>query len=119
MDPLFRTPYNAAFSPQVYARYRADLERRAGARVDFRLAETPVFFTRDLIARCERVAREIVAQLEEPERLAFMRAAVPPRWDVPNMTPLPNTACVDLAIVRDEKGEFEPKLVEPIADEGL
>ena len=102
MDPLFRAPYNAAFTPERYARYCADLERRAGARVDFRLAETPVFFTRDLIARCERVAREIVAQLEEPERLARMRAAVPPRWNVPNLTALPNTACVDLASVRGD-----------------
>jgi len=112
LDPLFRTPFNAAFTPERYARYCADLERRAGARAGFRLAETPVFFTRDLIARCERAAREIVAQLGEPGRLTRMRAAVPPRWDVPNPTALPNTACLDFAIERDERGEFAPKLVE-------
>ncbi|MGP6189382.1 MAG: hypothetical protein ACLPSH_04745 [Vulcanimicrobiaceae bacterium] len=112
MDPNFRAAYNAAYTPERYAAYRADLERRAGAPVDFRLAETPAFFPPELIARCERTACEIVAQLEEPQRLAPMRAAVPPRWDAPNMSALPSTLCVDLAIVRGRDGALEPKLVE-------
>ncbi len=112
MDAAFRAAYNAAYTPERYARYCADLERRAGAPVGFRLAETPAFFSRELIERCERSAREIVSQVSEPQRITRMRAAVPPRWDVPNMTPLPNMACVDLALVRGGDGTLEPKLVE-------
>ncbi len=112
MDPIFRAAYNAAYTPERYARYRADLERRAGAPVDFRLAETPAFFPRELIERCERTARELVAQLSEPERIARMRDAVPPRYNAPNLAPLPSTLCIDLAIVRGRDGTLEPKLVE-------
>jgi hypothetical protein len=112
LDPAFRAAFNAAYTPERYARYHADLERRAGAPVAFRLAETPVFFPRELIERCERTAREIAAQLCEPRRIARMRAAVPPRWDVPRMTSLPGTLCIDLAIVRGRAGGLEPKLVE-------
>ena len=112
MDPAFRAAYNAAYTPERSARYRAGLERRAGASVDFRLAETPVFFPRELIEGCERTAREIAAQLCEPQRIARMRAAVPPRWDMPSMTALPGTLCIDLAIVRGRDGALAPKLVE-------
>ena len=112
MQSGFRTLFNAAFAPGRYANYERDLDARAGASAGFRLAETPVFLTPDFRDAGERAAREIVAQLSEPGRIARMSAAVPARYDVPNQTPLPTIACLDFAAVRGSDGRYVPQLVE-------
>jgi hypothetical protein len=66
----------------------------------------------DLRERCVRAGDEIVAQLCEPERIAMMRGGIPPQWNVPGETILPNVACLDFAIVRDADGRLVPRLVE-------
>jgi hypothetical protein len=112
VDPDFRAAFNAAYDGALYEGYLADLERRLGCSVGFRIAETPVFFPAYFRERCERAAREIVAQLSQPDAIAGMRAAVPERYAMSHPEELPNVACVDFAIVRGEDGRFEPKLVE-------
>ncbi len=112
MDPAFRSAFNAAYAPARYERYRGDLEARLGCSVGFRLAETPVFFPLYLRDACAQAAREIVAQLAQPEFVERMRAAVPERFALPQPAALPNVACVDFAIARGADGRLEPKLIE-------
>ena len=112
MDPRHRTAFNAAFDDARYAAYAADLARRCGSEVGFRLAETPVFLDERFRERCVRAATEIVAQLSEPARIARMRGALPERWAFAGETALPSFAVVDFAAVRAPDGSFEPKLVE-------
>jgi hypothetical protein len=112
MHAEFRKAYNAAFTREMYHRYVAALETRAGARCDFRLAETPVFLTNDLQRALVAAAREIVAQLSRPEAIQRMKAAIPARWEAPGMDALPSMAQVDLAVVRSPDGRLVPKLIE-------
>jgi len=112
LDPRHRSQFNAAFSAERYARYSADLVRRCGSEVGFRIAETPTFLEDRFRERCERAATEIVAQLCEPDRIARMRGALPPRWTFAGETALPSFAVVDFAAVRAPDGSFEPKLIE-------
>ena len=51
MHPGFRAAFNAAFTPALASAYARDLARRAGSEPGFRLAETPVFLTKELAAR--------------------------------------------------------------------
>ncbi len=112
MDPRHRARFNATFTPERYARYCADLTRRIGAEVGFRLAETPAFLSDAFRIACEDAARALVAQLSEPARIARMRESLPERWTFANETALPSCAVVDFAAVRRPDGTFEPKLVE-------
>jgi hypothetical protein len=112
MDPGPRALFNAAFDEKLYRSYLADLKACSGGEAGFRLAETPVFMPADLRERCVRAGDEIVAQLCDPERIAMMRSGIPPRWNVPGETTLPNVACLDFAIVRDGNGTLVPRLVE-------
>ncbi len=112
MELRYRAAFNQSYSDARYARYRAALERRVGSSVGFRLAETPVFLSADFRDACATAAREIVAQLSEPERIARMRGALPERWTYANETPLPSFAVVDFAAVRTPAGRFVPKLIE-------
>ncbi len=112
MDPRHRAAFNQTYSEGRYARYRAGLERRVGSEVAFRLAETPAFLTADFRDACATAAREIVAQLSEPERIRRMRVSLPERWTFANETPLPSFAVVDFAAVSAPDGRFVPKLIE-------
>jgi hypothetical protein len=112
LDPRHRARFNETASDERYAGYCADLARRVGGEVGFRLAETPVFLPRAFRDACAEAAREIVAQLSEPERIARMRGSLPERWTYANETPLPSFAVVDFAAVRLPDGNFVPKLIE-------
>ena len=111
MDPRFRQLYNSQFTQERYDWYVRELSRRLGAKVEFRLAETPVFLPDDFRLRAERAASEIVAQLSDPQNIARMKRAIPDRWNVPGMDALPNLTQVDFAVV-EENGNLVPKLIE-------
>ena len=112
MHPGFRAAFNAAFTPALASAYARDLARRAGCEPGFRVAETPVFLTKDLAAALQDGARAIVAQLSRPEALARMKRAIPARWATPGMDALPSLAQVDFAIVRGADGHLVPRLIE-------
>jgi hypothetical protein len=112
MDPEFRRRYNDNFSLERYHRYQRELSRRLNCSFDFRLAETPVFFSQDLRERFSRAAQEILAQLSTPSCLAAMKQAIPARWNTPAMDSLPSFLQVDLAVVREEDGSLAPRLIE-------
>ncbi len=112
MEALYRQRFNAAYSDSLYRSYLDDFARRCGAPIDMQIAETPVFLPAPLRERAVRAGGEVLAQLCDPARIARMRAAIPPRWDVPGETPLPTFGIVDFAIVRDRHGELDVKLIE-------
>jgi hypothetical protein len=111
MDPALRAAFNRAYTPELFERYRKRLEGNVGP-VPFRLAETPVFLSKATGERLAEHARGIVAELSTPRCLAAMRAAVPAHYDVPRMDALPSCVQVDFALVRNEKGELDGKIVE-------
>ena len=112
MDQHFRALFNEAFNQDLYERYSADLRARVGAPTLFRLAETPVFLTREFSERCERAALEIVAQLCEPDRQSKLERAIPDRYRSPNRDALPNFAMFDFAAVKSADGSYAPQLIE-------
>jgi len=113
VDQNLRSIFNAHYSDDLYQRmHRLMDERLETESFQFRLAETPLFFTEELFDACERTAREITLQGMRPEIIAKCVDAIPPRFNVPNRTALPHLNAVDLAIVRDEEGRLVPRLVE-------
>jgi hypothetical protein len=111
VDPQRREKFNAAYSPELFGRFMTRLEKRFG-EFPFRVAETPLILTHALRDKLARNAREIVAQLSETERLDILRKAVPKRYEVPGMDPLPNCAQVDFALAPGPDGQLEGKVVE-------
>ena len=84
-----------------------------GTHVSFRLSETPCFFPKKLIERMARDGKELIRQLvENPEYRRKSDDAVPAEFKVPNEPDHPMFVQVDFGLVRDERGELQPKLVE-------
>ncbi|PZR56029.1 MAG: hypothetical protein DLM50_09430 [Candidatus Meridianibacter frigidus] len=112
MDLRFRPHFNAAFTPALYDRYQRSLERRLGASVAFRLAETPVFLPAALRRRCAVAATEIISQLCDPARIARMREAIPENYRGADSDGLPQFLILDFAVVRDADQTLNPRLIE-------
>lgn len=112
MEPTYRRAFNAAFGPDTYARYMRRFEERVGCPIPFRVAETPLFVPTDLRDTIEKAASEIVLQISRPELIEKMKSAIPARFDVPGMDPLPNCVQVDFAVTRGPDGKLTGKVVE-------
>jgi hypothetical protein len=111
VDPAYRSSFNAAYTEELFGRYRARLVAQVG-ETSFRLAETPFFMPPALRDRLDAHTRSILLLLGEPSRVLSMKKAIPPRFDAPGMDALPSSVQVDFAIVRDDRGELDGRVVE-------
>ncbi|MEW5850647.1 MAG: hypothetical protein AB2A00_17810 [Myxococcota bacterium] len=111
MELRHRQPYNKAFNQALFERFRTLLSAEVGP-VPFRLAETPLFISRELRDLLARNAVEIVGRLSEPQTLKKLKAAIPGRYAVPGMDALPNCVQVDFALCPAPGGGLMGQVVE-------
>lgn len=113
MIPGLRKEFNARYRPSKYLELEENLRARCGGRVEFRVAETPVFVDRTLLEGMSREGADLAEQLmASAETLAAARKAIPAGYDVANQTPHPHFLTADFALVRDAAGALKPRLVE-------
>ncbi|MEO5722196.1 MAG: hypothetical protein ABIR71_12085 [Chthoniobacterales bacterium] len=111
MHPEYRARFNADFTDKRYdelVRIANETERWP---VDFRISESPIFFTPEFTAEIAAAAEEIVAQVRTPEFARHAETAIPPGLDVPGETPHPIFLQVDFAVCEVE-GRLTPRLIE-------
>jgi hypothetical protein len=113
MIPSLRKQFNASFTPDKYQTFLRRIDDACGTHVSFRLSETPCFFPKSLLDRMARDGEELIRQLvESPEYRARSEASIPTEFRVPNEPAHPMFVQVDFGLVRDARGELQPKLVE-------
>lgn len=113
MIPALREAFNRNFRPETYQQFLRNLEATAGTPVAFRVSETPCFLPKALLDQMAEYGRDLILQLvNNPDYLRASDATVPPRYNVPDDSPLPMFLQVDFGLVRNAAGELEPKLVE-------
>jgi hypothetical protein len=113
MIPSLRKQFNDGFTPEKYLAFLRRVDEVSGTHVSFRLSETPCFFPKELIERMAADGKELIRQLVgNPGYLAKSELAVPAEFRVPNEPEHPMFVQVDFGLVRDARGELQPKLVE-------
>ncbi len=113
MIPSLRHQFNDCLTPEKYHAFLRRVDEACGTHVQFRLSETPCFFPKSLIDRMARDGQDLIRQLvDNPAYRAKSDEAVPPEFKVPNEAPHPMFVQVDFGLVRDARGELQPKLVE-------
>ena len=113
MIPELRRQFNERFSPDQYATLLGLVEQRCRMRVDYRIAETPVFLPPEILEAMAAEGVELTRSLmQNPECLAAARKAIPAGYDVAGQTAHPNFLTADFALVRDSDGQLMPRLVE-------
>ena len=110
----FRARFNdSQFSAARYGELLARLDQRTRTHVEFRVCETPCFFTRELLEEMAETGRLLTHQLiDNPAYMRLSDSAIPDRFRVPNDNPRPNFMTVDFGLVLGEDGKLHPKLVE-------
>jgi len=107
-----RKKYNEEFSEEEYRSFIKDLENVYPGQLDFRLAETPVFvskeFTNKILSACE----SIIDVITTPQYRKQSSNAIPDHLKVPNEDLHPHFICFDFGVCENEKGELEPQLIE-------
>jgi len=111
VDSDLRARFNDAWDEALADRMRDDVGHRLKCEIPFRLAETPLFLTKDMVARFSTAADELMALISKPEFIATQERFVPDEAQGPGRGKLPQFAVVDFAIA-EEDGKLVPKLVE-------
>jgi hypothetical protein len=108
MIPKLRQAFNSRYTDSRYQSLLKILEAGCGGPVQFRICETPCFFTKALVEQLADCGKELLGMLmANAEYLRAADSAVPEAFRVPNEDP-PLFAQVDFGL--DE--HHEPRLVE-------
>lgn len=109
MIPELRQDFNRQWTPELYARFLTELDRRSGAHVEFRNSETPCFFPKPLLEKMAGYGSEMLRQLlVDASYLEAASAEIPKEFRVPDEAKTPLFVQADFGIGED----LEPKLVE-------
>lgn len=107
-----RQRFNEQFTEEKYQAYLQDLETDFGIKIDFRVAETPVFVPRKLKHRLIQACNDIIKVITAPDYVAKTAGAVPPQCLVPNEDAHTQFLAIDFAITKDADDELSPQVIE-------
>jgi len=108
-----RSSFNERFTPARYAALLDLLEQRCSVKIEFRVAETPVFLPVSILETLSRAGADLLRRLiEDASYLDSARQAIPDGYCVPGDSVHPHFLTADFALARDERGALVPKLVE-------
>jgi len=111
--PELRSRFNQSFQPGKYAALMDLLERRCATKVEFRVAETPIFVEKPLLNEMAAAGAELALGLiGNPAYLTVARPAIPAGYKVAGETSHPHFLTADFALVRTAEGSLQPRLVE-------
>ena len=107
-----RQQFNHDFSIEKYKIFLDDLNSKHSGVIDFRVAETPIFiskdFTKKLIDACEAIVDVIV----DENFKTLTTTAIPPDENVPHENEHTHFIAFDFGICENATGQPEPQLIE-------
>ncbi len=112
MIALARESFNQQFSEQKYQLFLDDLNATFHYKIPFRVAESPVFISKEFKQKILNGANEIIDFIVQPDFSKQMQGALPPSLAVPQETSHTLFLALDFAICSNEKGELIPQLIE-------
>jgi hypothetical protein len=113
MLPLERARFNATFTDDRYRAVLQGVHDALGVPVEFRLSETPCYFSHELMTSLVDASLEMTHQLlNNAAYLAAADAMIPDRFRLTGGEPLPTCVQVDFGLVRTDSGVVEGRLVE-------
>lgn len=107
-----RQKYNSEFTEEKYNAFVKDLDTVYNKKIDFRIAETPIFLPKHLLNELLNASNEITDALQTKEFKEYSKDALPKQLAVPNEDDHPGLLAIDFAICKDENRNFIPQLIE-------
>jgi len=112
MDHTVRENYNQSFTAEKYHTFIKEIHPSHDPVKDFRIAESPVFVSKEFMGEIMGLFEEVKGFLEQPGLQEKMDKAVPEQFRVPNEADYPSFVAIDFAVCRNEEGYLFPQLIE-------
>ncbi|PSR54553.1 hypothetical protein AHMF7605_14060 [Adhaeribacter arboris] len=107
-----REVYNAAFTETAYQQLLAELNKNLPRKIEFRIAETPVFLPLAFKEKLVQAGNELVATIRKENFKQLTERSIPDNWRVAHEKRHPHFLTFDFAVCRNATGELTPKLIE-------
>jgi uncharacterized protein (UPF0248 family) len=108
----FRDKYNSEFRQETYEKFIKYLNDLCGHKIEFRIAETPIFVPDQLFNEIIQASEELTSVIPTKEFKDYTENAIPPGLETPNEEPHPSLLSLDFAICKGEDGKLHPQLIE-------
>jgi hypothetical protein len=112
MVPSIRKAYNEKFTQEQYDKFLIDLNSKHPGGIEFRIAETPVFVSKDFTNKIISACESIVDVITGFNFKTLTSHAIPANVRVPNENEHSHFIAFDFGICENESGELEPQLIE-------
>jgi hypothetical protein len=112
MVPSIRKAYNEKFTQEQYDKFLTDLNSKHPGGIEFRIAETPVFVSKDFTNKIISACESIVDVITGFNFKTLTSHAIPADVRVPNENEHSHFIAFDFGICENESGELEPQLIE-------
>ena len=107
-----RQAYNVQFSNEKYRLFLADLDTSFQHKIPFRVAESPLFVDSGFKIKLLKASNEIIDFIVRDDFKKITDRAIPKNLNVPNETDHTLFLALDYAVVKNEQGELQPRLIE-------
>jgi len=104
--------YNDSFSKEKYEAFLKDLNSTHPGAIEFRVAETPVFVSKEFTKKMLDACESIVDVITDPGFKELTKNAIPKNINVPGENEHSHFIAFDFGICINEAGEYEPQLIE-------
>ncbi len=112
MVPAARKKYNASFTEVKYQAFLADLNSTYNYEIPFRIAETPVFVSKEMKQKLIKACDGMIDFICRPDFKKLTEKAVPKHLNVPGEDSHTLCLAIDFAVCKDLNGELTPQLIE-------
>ncbi len=112
MVPVIRKQFNNSFSKEKYEAFLEELHHVHPGAIEFRVAETAVFVPKDFTNKILDACESIVDIICSDDFTTLTKNAIPAQVKAPNETAHTQFIAFDFGICINEKGEYEPQLIE-------
>jgi hypothetical protein len=112
MISTIRGLYNEYYSKENYEAFLKDLNSVHPGAIEFRVAETPVFVSKEFTKKMLDACENIVDVIADPGFIELTRNAIPKNIRVPGENKHTHFIAFDFGVCINEAGEYEPQLIE-------
>lgn len=112
MIPSVRARYNEQFTAAAYQRFLKELDEAFNYKITFRVSESPIFVDSSFRKKLLTASDQIIDFLLRKDFKELTEKAIPSHLRVPNETDHPLFLALDYAVIKDEHGELQPRLIE-------
>lgn len=107
-----RKDFNQQFSEEKYKVFLNELNQMYPDAVGFRLAETPVFVSKDFTEKMISAGNTIIDLITDPAFMKITAGSIPESDKVAGSYGYPQTLVLDYGICMNNNGQLEPQLIE-------